>query len=302
MFLSDTKSLAVVREKQAERQGTTIEVRMKPFDGDSNDYVKRIIQYIKDTFIRPSIPINIEDLEHNVIVIKKGPYLQLKNEIYTDLEKTTAQVVSLDLNRFSQILDGRCFFIFFRKKNGELSYYDENNLYSWGRYPFKEERLFDARRVNLVTVNGIRMTAKKTGSLYNFRKHNVIMVVDVDISGSDRITYDVSRDKIIGQGLHFFRRELMNAIRDGLKSMGYYDQLDMETKEHFSKAALSKLPNPPLDKGLLESIYAEIPKSNEWIYGLHKTIADKLGVSANLVEKYIRALISMGRIPKPKKS
>lgn len=91
----------------------------------------------------------------------------------------------------------------------------------------------------------------------------------------------------------------MNSIRNGLEALGIYELLDEETKAHFAKATSTKLPVEPLDKALLERIVSEIPDTTEWIPGLHKTIAEKLGVSANMVERYIRALISMGRIPQP---
>lgn len=206
LFLRDAHSLAIVKEKSEGSQGTTIEVRLKSSSESPDDYSRKIIQYVKEMFIRPAVPVGVRDLSGNRIIISKASFLQLKKEMYSEIEKTTAKVVSIDLERFSRIIEGRVYFIFFRKKDGTLSYYDEDGRYSWGVYPFKEERLFDAKQINLVTVNGIRMTAKKTGSLYNFRKHNVVMVVDVDVSGNEKIIYDVSRNKISGQGLTFLEK------------------------------------------------------------------------------------------------
>jgi Molecular chaperone, HSP90 family len=298
LLIDGTDSLAVVTENESGDQGTTIEVLLRK-GHDDEAYFKKLYGYIKDNIIRPQIPIELIDNNSNVIKIVPDNYIRLKSKIQNTLDKSNIQIVQIDFSRFSNILKGKGIFIFFKNEDGTLTYYDRTKKFTWGIYPLKETYLFENfLGGSRITVNGIQMTLKKIGSLYNLGKKYTAAVLDIEVKGIKEIEYDVSRDRVFGKGLNIIRREIFSSVEKGFVELGIKSILDSETQQHFALSVSRKTPSEPLDKDLIEKIKEFFPANVKWDQGIHKEIGEKLNISNSKVSRYITAMLMLKIIKK----
>src|SRR5690606_770240 len=136
---------------------------------------------------------------------------------------------------------GKAIFFFYKNPDGTLSFYDKQEKIRWGNYPLKPSFLFDNfTGGSRVTVNVITMGLKRIGSLYNSRKIKSSNVFDIEISGISEVVYNVSRQKVFGEGLIAVRKEIFIAVEKGFKEIGVYSKFDVETIKMLDQAYISK--------------------------------------------------------------
>lgn len=180
----------------------------------------------------------------------------------------------------------------FLLKNEILSFVDPNGIISWGIYPLKPSNLFlGAATESRVMVNGVTMTLRKSGSLFNTKKKIVPSLIDVDIISKEEITFDVSRTRLNGKGLEVAKREIYNSIVESLKEQGIYDCFDEETCRQFERAKVRNVPSAPLDTVFLAKVENLLPKEPFCIdEKLISTLSQTLSEDYSIVKKYIHAV------------
>lgn len=298
LLIDGTNSLAFVTENEEGEQGTVIEVLLKKGFDDSS-YIKKLIGYAKENIIRPEVSVNIL-YDKKKIFITSDNYIQIKKGVIGILEAQGVKTILIDLSRFSNILKGKAIFFLFEDDEGMLSYYDKNKKLKWGNDLLKETSLFDNfSGGSRLTVNGFLMRLKKIGSLFSKGSGQVPFEIDVEVRGIKDIKYDVSRDKLFGNGVYLVRNELYKAINTGLKQLGHYNKLTDETVDFLELSRLKYSNAEPLDQGLIEQIIKILPASEAWPTGIHKQVASELGISNVKSTKYINAMLKLHMVVKP---
>lgn len=296
LLIDSVDSLAVVTEKDKGEHGTTIEVLLRNDKADDN-YLQKLFQYIRDTIIRPKISIELTDLESNVSNIKSDNYIKLSNKIKPELESNSIEPIQIDFERFSNILKGKAIFFFFRNTDGTLSFYDKEEKIIWGNYPLKNSFLFENfTGGSRVTVNGIMMGFKRIGSLYNIKKIKTSNVLDIEINGIPSVIYNVSRQKVFGDGLNEVRKEIFKAVEKGFKEIGVYSKFDAETVEMFERAYVSKTMAEKLSEDLIKKINKLLPASTPYPETIYKEISQALNINEYQIRRYIKAMTFLEKI------
>lgn len=291
LIVDNTESLAVVQEGPATESGTKIEVQLH-IEKDNENFINGLFGFIKESVIRPAVPVLLQMPDKTEIRIETDRFYKLDGSINEDLDKAGIQTVEIDLHKYSGLLKGKAFLFFFRKDDGKLSFVDPNGKVEWGSYPLKTQYLFEGTSTgSRVTVNGVSMSLKKSGGLFNTKKKIVPFIIDVEITSKEDITFDVSRSRVNGKGLEIAKKEIYNSIIDSLKEMGVYNRFDNDTRKQFEKAKIRNVPSSPLDKNFLSKVEAllpdfEFPVTSQII----KEVADKLAEDTDIVKKYVFAV------------
>lgn len=291
LIVDNTESLAVVQESPAIENGTKIEVLLHP-EKDNETFINGMFGFIKETIIRPSVPVVITTLDKAETRIETERYYKFDGKINTDLEEKGIETIEIDLHKHSELLKGKAFLFFFRKEDGKLSFIDPKGKVEWGIYPLKTQYLLEGTATgSRVTVNGVSMSLKKSGGLFNTKKRIVPFLIDVDVTSKEYITFDVSRSKVNGKGLEVAKKEIYNSIVESLKDMGVYDRFDDDTRKQFKRAKIRNVPATPLDKGFLSKVETLLPTTqfsvtSQMIYD----IADKLSEEMDIVKAYVYAV------------
>ena len=260
LIVDNTESLAVVQEGPATENGTKIEVQLHS-DKDNETFIKGLFGYIKESIIRPSVPVLLTMPDKTETRIETDRFYNLASNISEELEVSAIEAIEINLNRYSDLLKGKAFLFFFRTDDGQLSFMDPTGKVEWGIYPLKAQNLFEGTATgSRVTVNGVSMSLKKSGSLFNTKKKIMPFMIDVEITSKEDITFDVSRSRVNGKGLEIAKKEIYNSIVDSLKEMGIYSRFDKDTLKQFEKAKIRNVPSTPLDKEFLSKVEALLPK------------------------------------------
>ncbi len=291
IIVDNTESLAVVQESPAIENGTKIEVLLHP-EKDNETFINGMFGFIKETIIRPLVPVVITTLDKVETRIETERYYKFDGKINTELEEKGIETIEIDLHKHSELLKGKAFLFFFRKEDGKLSFIDPKGKVEWGIYPLKTQYLLEGTATgSRVTVNGVSMSLKKSGGLFNTKKRIVPFLIDVDVTSKEYITFDVSRSKVNGKGLEVAKKEIYNSIVESLKDMGVYDRFDDDTRKQFKRAKIRNVPATPLDKGFLSKVETLLPTTqfsvtSQMIYD----IADKLSEEMDIVKAYVYAV------------
>ena len=297
LIVENTESLAVVQEGPATENGTKIEVQLHR-DKDNDNFINGLLGTVKEYIIRPLVPVMITALDKSETRLEPDGYYKLYSNVELGLDYYKICPIEIDLSKHSTFLKGRAYFFFFQKENGELSFIDPDNAITWGIYPLKTSNLFIGTVTgSRVTVNGIMMTLKKSGSLFNTKKRIVPSLIDVDIISKEDITFDVSRTRINGKGLEIAKKEIYNSIVESLKEQGIYDKFDKETNKQFVKAKIRNVPSTPLDKDFLVKVENLVPKTEFHVTeDLISNVAKSLSEDYAIVKKYVYAVAQQYKI------
>ncbi len=298
LMIDSVESLAVVKETSRNVEGTKMEVLLRN-DNDNDLFVNGMLGYLRDTLVRPHIPVSIYVTPDKPVVTNKNNFLELDSKIKNNLASKGIVPFVVDFSQYSDKITGFAYFFFFKKIDGKLSFVDSSGKLSWGIYPLKGTDLFPNQAFgSRVTVNGIAMTVKKIGSMFNLRKKIMPFVLDVDIVGSEKVEYDVSRTRIIGKGLYFVREEIYKAIILSFEQKGLMEQFDDDTKMHFKKVAKKNIHRTALDMKLLEKVESLLPKDEFYVTSpLICEIAAQLGeeYSYEIIKPYVYAVAQKQR-------
>lgn len=294
--IEGTNSLAFVQETAGNTQGTKIKVILKKaFQNEAN--IKKMLGYVKENIIRPPIKVKINNPFGDSFSITKDLYTAINPNYISKLESFNIFHINLDFSRFSNSLEGRCI-LFFKKQNDNYMLLNKSE-FEWGKEPFKQALLFiNFKGGNRVTVNGFNMKVKKIGDLLSSNICFIPSIIDLDIVNTKNITYDVSRDRIIGKGLITVRKEILNVISKGLKEKGLYNCLTEDTKIFLDSREKNFVSPTALDPELSKRIIELLPK-DLWPIGIHRDIAEQLNVSNAIVTRHMKALIFMKKIRNP---
>ena len=291
LIVDNTESLAVVQEGPAIENGTKIEVQLHP-DKDNETFINGLFGFIKETIIRPSVSVQLTLPDKTVTRIEPDKYYKLSEHAKRELDAAEIQSVEIDLSKHSPLLKGKAFLFFFRKDKEQLSFIDPKGKIEWGTYPLKPASMFEGTSTgSRVTVNGVAMSLKKSGGLFNTKKRIVPYLIDVEITSKDDITFDVSRTRVNGKGLEIAKKEIYNSIVGSLKERGVYDRFDDETRKQFKKAKIRNVPAIPLDKEFLSKVEALLP-TNAFVVtnDIIKDVANKLSEENDIVRGYVFAV------------
>ncbi len=131
------------------------------------------------------------------------------------------------------------------------------------------------------------------------------MAFDLEIKGDEEVEYDISRERITGNGRRTVMQTIEASVYDGLKDTGTLDRLahqtrrivDLAMKRRDDLTGRDLLTSAKVmqDAKLLEDVAALLP-TGRWPPGLHKSIAERLGISNNQATRAITTLIESGRI------
>lgn len=292
LIIDSSESLAVVQENSVDENGTKIEVLLRR-EKNNDAYVTGLLGYLKESFVRPIVKINVTTLEGKSYSIYDKGFISLNKDFISTIEENGVIPIEIDVSKYSNIISGKVFIFLFKNEDGTLSYVDPQGKLIWGLYPLKPTFLFNNYSYrSMITVNGIVMRLDKLGSLLNSKKRIVPFVVDINVSGHRNIEYDVSRTKVTGNGLMLLRKELYNSIVKALKEKRIYNKFDELTLKQFRRAALKNLPSAPLDKTLLTKVESFLPKESFNVnYGLINDVARKLDEKdTELIKKYVYAV------------
>ena len=293
LFVDGTESLAVFQKDDTLEQGTVIKVRLKPTYADT-EHLRGIIGNIKEYFIRPAIPITL-NIEGKETVIKDSGYLTLKKSEEERLVKEGVLPFKVDFSKYSEAISGYAYFFFFKDEDGKYYHNDPNDVRVWDMDILKIVNLYDNPEcVNMVTVNGIKMTVQKIGGLFNVRKNIVPYSIDVNISSTSNVVFDVARQKIIGNGLDYVRCAIIDIIIKALKEEHIFEQLAEETQKRFTYARIRFGKLEPLDRSLLVLIEKCCPDGYYAIdNALLKSVAEQVDMDAGMVRPYLFAIRDM---------
>lgn len=291
LIVDNTESLAVVQEGPSTENGTKIEVQLHS-DKDNETFINGLFGYIKESVIRPSVPVVLTMPDKTETRIETERFYKLAGNINEELSISSIEAITIDLNKHSELLKGKAFLFFFRKEDGKLSFIDPKGKVEWGIYPLKTQNLFEGTATgSRVTVNGVSMSLKKSGGLFNTKKRVVPFMIDVEIMSKEDITFDVSRSRINGKGLEVAKKEIYNSIVDSLKELGLYSRFDEETLKQFEKAKIRNVPSTPLDKAFLSKVENVLPKTEFTVTGqIIEKVAENLSEDKDIVKKYVFAV------------
>lgn len=298
MLIDGTDSLAVVTELEEGTSGTTVEILLKKVI-DTESYSSKLLGFVKENIIRPSVPVLIDDYNGNKLLIGPDKYIRINNGVVEELGNLNIETVQIDLSRFSNILKGRIIFFLFINEDGSLSYYDKRGDMKWGDHPLKKSYLFNNfLGGSRITVNGMLMRFKKIGSLFNVGSNISSVVLDVEVCGIREIEYDVSRDRVFGKGLHIIRKEIFRSVGIGFDELGISNRLDKETIAHFEIAKDRYTQTEPLDKEVIQKVIDLLPSGEKWNAEINEYVAETLGLTIQVAKKYILAVLKMGLVKK----
>jgi len=142
------------------------------------------------------------------------------------------------------------------------------------------------------------MGFKRIGSLYNVRKKDTANVFDIEISGVLDVVYNVSRQKVYGDGLNAVRKEIFKAVEKGFKEIGVYSKFDEETLKMLDQAYISKTMSEKLSEELIDKINKLLPAVNPYPETIYKEISQELNINEFQVRRHIRAMIFLEKIEK----
>lgn len=295
LMVDGTESLAIFQKDNTLEQGTTIKVQLKQ-KYKNEEYLRGLVGYIKETFIRPAIPIRIQH-DGAETILKDSSKLMLKGTEEYRLLNEGVCPVRIDLGKYSNDISGVAYFFFFRDEGGKLYHQDIKNMRVWDMDTLKIGRLFDNLEcLNLVTVNGIKMTVSKIGKLFNVKRNIMPYVVDVNISSSSKIVFDVARQKLIGEGLDYVRCMIIDVIVKALKEEHIYEQLAEETQKKFRNARIRFSKLEPLEPNLLAEIEKCCPEGDILVdSALVKSVSMDVSVDTEVARHYLLAIRDLRR-------
>jgi len=309
-------ALAYVQESEALPTGTTVRLRLKRSIGGADDAYRGVLAYLNDNFLRPEVPVTAR-FPARTLEVTPGEFYALRPRPlpHEGLPPGVLHPVSIDLDRFSQQFRGRVFLFFARDaESGSLDVRYGDRLLEFGVSASKNRihidplHVFKDFRGNRVTVGGFRMNFTKLGRLLRYGDTILPSVYDLDLVPTSNVNFDVARRRILDENVAL-RLELRRAIKTALMDNGTWDRLVpgvrrlVEVRSSADPFALHaehlrQRARLITDDELLEQVRLLIPNSR-WPSGLHRAIADQLGITPQLASRAITTLIVEGRVTNP---
>lgn len=290
LYVDNSGSLAIVQEDDSISQGTIVEVKLKK-EFATEDYIRKIIGGVKEIFIRPAVPIDIEYRDQKYHIEDRG-FLKLKETIIDQLDAARITPVQIDFSKSSSIMSGFAYFFLFEDEKGELSYYDASGKYVWDKDILKKEMLFsNVDNMNQVTISGIKMQMSKLGSMFNYKKKIMPYAIDINVISDAPIVFDVSRQKVIGKGINYIRDEILRIIFEQLENNALYKKFTDETRRRLSISKFRYEERKALDDTYLHIVEENCPEGKFTVTNrLIKDIAKAMEVDPDNISQYVYAI------------
>ena len=290
LYVDNSGSLAIVQECDTASQGTTIEIKLKK-EFATEDYIRKIIGHIKEIFIRPAVPIDIEYKDQKYHIEDRG-FLSLNMSNAAQLDEAKIRPIRVDFSKGSPIMSGFAYFLLFEDEKGKLSYYDASGKYEWDKGVLKKEVLFtNVDNMNQVTINGIRMQLSKLGSMFNYKKKIMPYAIDINVISDSKIVFDVSRQRVIGKGISFIRNEILRIIFEQLEDNKLFERFTDETHRRLNISKFRYEERKALNDTLLQQVEEICPAGNFAVTNrIIKDIARVMEVDPDNVSQYVYAI------------
>lgn len=297
--------LAFVRENEPIEPGTTIKIRLRSdIKSKFQDFVDSILSYFNSVIVRPKYDIKVKLLDKpHTFTRRDGIMVKANAEQY--LDANNLELVVIELSRWSDILSGNVVLLFGYDSNSNMVLHNKGRKLVFGNKGVEPNLLVENYVGNVISVNGFRMTVKK-GKILGGGVAKLAMLFDIDVTGDKRIVYDVSRDRIIGDGKTTLLRIFKETILKALEETGVLSRFSPSTHEtiqalfHPTTTHVNPYSQKRIDKELLAQVKDLIPK-DKWPVGVHGIIAEKLGVSRGIAYQAMNQLLKSGEIVKPVK-
>lgn len=293
IFIDDSESLAFVSESTRSEQGTSIELRLKK-DQDTEAQLDKLYAYVKDVFIHPSVPIKLVDISNKETILSSDDYTQVLPEKKMMLDENGIEVVEVDLSKYSTIVKGRGTMFLFKNDDGTLSSYDKSQKLEWGQGILKANGLTNNGFTgNRITVDGVLMRMRKLSSILRDNRKRFRSIIDVEVTGNEKVDYNVSRTRIVGASHPYVRNAIKKAFSDGLKAGGVYERMDEETKKLFSSVFDKMESTSPLTHEMFVKVDSLMPKGDiDSVKDVILSIADTLGEDKGTVAPYVYIIVN----------
>jgi molecular chaperone HtpG len=295
------------------KPGTTIRARLSPrYESSLNGFVLAACAYLREKIRHPRFDVHVS-LPPLRFTLGRRLRLTLRADYKSRLPDKSLEIVVLDIGRWSNRLAGTVAVLLSRTSDGKLSHTLNGEQLRFGGQGIDPQSVINGYESNIISVNGFRMSLKKMNRILGTSKNRVAVLFDIDVLGDDPVTYDVSRDRIIGSGGTFVRESMRDAITKGLDETGIFEQLTDSTKALIQVAS----PDPEasgswihrqstsrlaesrgISDDLLKQVTALLPRDS-WPQGIHKTVAAQLGISNGLASVVISLLLETGAVTKP---
>lgn len=308
-------SLAYVLESGVSPAGTEVRLRLKR-EFDNDNFLADCITYLKEMVVRPEVPVSVRILWTQTI-LQRTHDLKVTTFGKDALEARGIVTVHLDLSRWSDLLGGTVI-VFLARNGGKLSLTKDGRKLIMAAHPsspyaahVNPYKVLQGYTGNRVVVNGFRMSLRKMAKVFGDSKRRLLCVFDIDVKGTHEIAYDVSRDRIVHEGVSTIKNEVRQSVLRGLTELGIWDQLDDDSRPHV-KQHLShedttsrgtdahwKTHPTELTDDVLEKVRGLLPNT-PWPVNIHKTIAKTIGVSRRTAYAAVSHLVNKGVVVVPK--
>lgn len=293
IFIDDSDSLAFVSESTRSEQGTSIDLRLKK-DQNTEEHLDKLYAYVREVFIHPSVPIKLVDKSNKEIVLSSDEFTEVLPEKKSMLAENGVEVVEVDLSKYSNDVKGRGTLFLFKNDDGTLSCYDKSEKLEWGQGILKANGLTNNGFTgNRITVDGVLMRMKKLSTMLRSNRKRFRSIIDVEVTGNEKVNYNVSRTRIVGASHPYVRNAIKKAFSAGLKDAGVYERMDEETKKLFTIIFDKKEATAPLTREMFEKVEPLMPKGDiDSIKDVISNIADTLGEDKSTITPYVYAIVN----------
>jgi hypothetical protein len=283
--------------------GTRVRVRLRPeIQRDTEVFVQEVRQYLQDVVVRPKVETAI-DLDKAPFSVNRQTSLTLKKDAIKKLSQLGLELIPIALSGLSSHISGIAYLVL-RRANDQLSMFELNKE---SMKFFRNDRnpliVFEEYTGNRITVNGFKMTLKGQKKLYGIGKTTLPLTFDIEVLPDDSVVFDVPRDRLIGETKPIIVNEFRSSVYRALLQAGVLEKLDTRTREWFDRVLLTRFSavgalRAITDEGLLNRVRMELP-GGSWPTGIHKSLAQKLNVSHQIISRAISTLIERGLVSNP---
>jgi hypothetical protein len=159
-------ALAYLTEIPERNFGTTVKIRLRPnVETNYASFIIDALDYLKEVVVRPAFEVSI-NITNDTIRIKPGNVVHLKNDAHQYLDSLNIEAVTVDLQRWSENLKGAVILFFWKSPDGILSHLRDGRRIRINTNPkfsiLDLNKIVDEYRGNRLTVNGFKMSLKKT--------------------------------------------------------------------------------------------------------------------------------------------
>jgi molecular chaperone HtpG len=279
--------LAFVTEQPTGAQGTQVRVRLRERYHD-RDSIQQTEAYIRDTVLRPNVPVVLNLL--TPFTITRDNFYVLSDAAADVARRRSVEFVALDLAQYSDSLQGMVVFSF-GTENGRLGLASRSGLIE-EHYGINPVEVFRQYRGNRLTVNGFRMGISKTHRVFG---SGLRFVYDIDILADGDVQFDVSRDRISPHQAANVRSKVRDAIVLGLQESGVFSRMTDQTRHRLTATLMHGEDARKVTEELLKLVEKLTP-AETWPIGLHRQIAERLGISQGLARTALSVLLETGRV------